>query len=75
MKTSTKLITDRYELRHRREDNALGMETDYWFMYDMTKKMYGSIIAKFWEEAPAKMALEYLNHKKKIRRRKVRNGA
>tara|TARA_R100000687_G_C6324940_1_gene106808 strand:+ start:176 stop:406 length:231 start_codon:yes stop_codon:yes gene_type:complete len=74
VKSTQTFITERYELQHRREKNALGIETDFWFIYDMTKKRYGKIVAKFWVETPAIMSLEYLNHKKKLRKRKVRNG-
>ena len=67
VKSTQTFITERYELKHRRERNALGIETDFWFMYDMTKKRHGKIVAKFWVETPAMMSLEYLNHKKKLR--------
>ena len=45
VKSTQAFITERYELQHRREDNALGIETDFWFMYDMTKKRHGKIVA------------------------------
>ena len=74
VKSTQTFITERYELQHRRENNALGIETYFWFIYDITKKKHCKIVAKFWVETPAIMSLEYLNHKKKLRKRKIRNG-
>jgi hypothetical protein len=74
MKARQGLITERYEIEHRVEKNTMGKDKDYWYIRDLIYKKYGRIIARFTLEGPAKLSLEYLNHKKKIRRRKVRNG-
>ena len=76
MKTNLNFLVDRYEIQHKVEENFLKQKENIWYITDVTKGRYGTIIAKFWLEGPAKLSLEYLNHKKKLRnKRKVRNGA
>ena len=46
---------------------------DVWYIRDITKKKYGKIIAKFWVKSYADLSLEYLNGKKKLRKRRLKN--
>lgn len=70
MKTKPKIITERYDIEYRLEKNSLGKKIEIWYIRDLTWKKHGKIIAKFWQKGPANLALEYLNHKKKIRKKK-----
>jgi hypothetical protein len=74
MKANQSFYTERYELEHRQEENGVFKLIDIWYIKDVTKKKYGKYVAKFWVKSLAELSLEYLNHKKKLRKRKVRNG-
>ena len=65
--------TERFEMEHHEEDNGVGKLVDVWYIRDITKKKYGKIIAKFWVKSYADLSLEYLNGKKKLRKRRLKN--
>ena len=62
---------DRYELLHYVEKDTFNKDADFYYIRDNTKGKHGKIIARFYALGEAELSLEYLNQKKKIRKRRI----
>jgi len=71
MKLTPTLLSERYHLEERQDLDALDRPIQVWYIRDELKGKHGKIVGKFFIESLAVQSVEYLNHKKKIRKRTV----
>jgi len=65
------IISERYRVEEKEEHTAMDKPIQVWYIRDQIKGKHGKLVGKFYQESLAHMSVEYLNHKKKIRKRWV----